>query len=147
MTWTPLLPPMLVIPPGAALMALVVWHTARTHGSDHPASRRRIRLANNLLILATIPLLMAGLCVLDPRGSPREWALVWLAAMALLSINVGLAMADAMNTARLLAASRRRLREHLLQAQAHAQQLARAAAHSMSRPPGHATARDDDGPR
>lgn len=110
----PFLPPIFTLPAALAAMVLVIHHARLTLRSGEPSSRKRIRLANACLITLTLPLLVLGFSLVDPRRYPREWALIWIAAISLLSMNVGLAVLDTLNTVRLLSAARRRLREELL---------------------------------
>ncbi|MDX2116249.1 MAG: hypothetical protein SFZ24_11620 [Planctomycetota bacterium] len=95
------------------MMLLVALHAQVTRLSDEPASRKRIRLANAGLMMLTLPLLAAGFSLVDPRRHPGTWALVWMAALGLLAMNVGLAVLDTLNTLRLISAARRELRREL----------------------------------
>lgn len=92
------------------LMVLAAVHARATRRSSEPGSRKRIRLANAVLMMVTLPLLATGFSLLDPHDHPREWTLVWLSAMALLAMNVFLAVLDALNTLRLLSRARREIR-------------------------------------
>lgn len=103
----------ITLPIGAALMAIIAWHSAWIDASDEPVSRKRIRIMNGWVMLVGIPLLAAGFSLIDPDAKPRLFAMVWLGASALLLISVALAIADAVNTIRLAAAARRRLAERL----------------------------------
>ncbi len=94
-------------------MVLVATHAHATARSDQPASRKRIRIANAVVMLLMLPMLACGFSLLDPHRHPREWTLVWIAALALLVVGIALAVLDAANTARLTLASRRRLRASL----------------------------------
>jgi len=109
----PVIPLWLGIPVAAMLMLVVAAHALSLGESDHPASRKRIRQSNAVMILLAIPLLTCGFCVLDPQAHPREWALVWLACFALLGFVVLLAVADMLNTLRLGRAERGRARSSL----------------------------------
>lgn len=101
------------LPIAGVMMLLVAAHALALGESDHPASRKRIRQANAVLILLAIPLITTGVCVLSPRQHPREWALVWMAAFGLIALVVALALADVLNTLRLLRSARARLRAEL----------------------------------
>lgn len=113
LTGTTLVPAILTLPAAAVLLVVVAGHLLATMHRTEPASRRRIRTANGFVVLVTIPLLAMGFSVIDPDRYPTEWLLVWLAAIALLSINVGLALLDIANTIRLTLRSRRDLRTSL----------------------------------
>lgn len=109
-----IIPLWLGVPVAAVLMLMVAAHALAVGESDHPASRKRIRQANAVMILLTLPLLTMGFCVLSPRSHPREWALVWMSSFALLGFVVLLAVADMLNTLRLLRTARARLRRELV---------------------------------
>jgi hypothetical protein len=104
------MPAWLVLPAMLLLMLAVAWHGRALGRSDHPSSRKRIRLVNAALMLVLLPLMAAGLSLLSSERHPREWALVWLAVMGLVTLSVCLAIVDAFNTLRLLRAARRELR-------------------------------------
>jgi len=96
-----LIPAWFCVPVAALLVAIVALHMRSTARSDHPPSRKRIRFANGILILVNLPLLTAGFSLINPNAHPKPWVLVWVAAMALLACNVGLAILDVVNTLRL----------------------------------------------
>ncbi len=104
------LSPWLVIPVVGVLMLMVAGHIGVLVESQAPASRRRIRIANGWVMLMELPMLGAGFGFVDSNTSPRLFALVWVAAIALLGISIGLAILDVANTLRLNLRTRRRLR-------------------------------------
>lgn len=108
-----LVPLWVAAPVAGVLMFSVAAHAVAVGGSDHPASRKRIRQANGVLILLVIPLITAGVSVLDPTANPREWTLVWLSVFALLAVIVTLAVADVFNTLRLARNAKRAMRRGL----------------------------------
>ena len=108
-----LVPKMYALPLAAALMVLVGLHMSVCRETMQPGARRRIRIANGYVSLLTIPLLAVGFSVIDPERDPTLWVVVWLLAMALLTMVVGLALLDIVNTARLSRRSRARLRRSL----------------------------------
>ena len=108
-------------------MLLVAGHAAATWRSDQPHSRRRIRLANACVMMLTLPLLLAGFSLIDHRAEPRMWTLVWLSAMALLTVNIALAMLDVANTLRLVRRARLRVRAALEGLSAEAEEIRRGA--------------------
>lgn len=97
----PLISAWAAIPLAVGAMALVSLHMTALQRGDAPASRKRIRLANGWVMLLGIPLLAAGIGVVDSASQPRAFVLVWLATLGLLVISVLLAVIDAANTARL----------------------------------------------
>lgn len=104
-----LAPGWIVLPAAALLMFAVAGHTMAISQSRHPASRKRIRQANGGIMLVTIPLLATGLSLLDPVRHAREWALVWMASVALLGFVILLALLDVANTVRLARRAARKL--------------------------------------
>lgn len=96
------LAPASICVPAAVIMALLlVVHLRATAKSDHPASRKRIRLANGAIMLVNTPLLAAGFSLIDPNKHTAMWVLTWIAAIVLLLFSIGLAVLDVMNTMRL----------------------------------------------
>jgi hypothetical protein len=103
--------PLIALPLAAATMLFLAAHVIALGRSEQPLSRQRIRQANGLLGMLTVGLMSAGMCVFDPSRSPREWALSWIAVMMLVTLHVLLAMADAINSARLRRRAIRQFRE------------------------------------
>lgn len=110
----PVISPWIALPITIMLMILSAVHARRTRASAEPASRKRIRIANAMLMMLTLPLVAVGFSIVSPRTHPREWILIWMAAMALLTMNVALACLDVINTVRLLRTARRRLRAEMI---------------------------------
>lgn len=107
---TPIIPLWVGLPVAGVLMLAVAAHAIAVSQSDQPASRKRIRAASAAMILLAIPLVTAGFCIVSAATHPREWTLIWLAAITLLGFVVLLAFLDIFNTLRLHASARRRLR-------------------------------------
>ena len=102
-----ILSPWLVLPVAAVMMLVVAAHIGVTEQRTTPPSRRRIRIANGWVMLLAIPLLAIGFGVVA-TGNHRVFAMVWMAAIALVSFSVMLAFADMVNTLRIVRAERRR---------------------------------------
>ncbi len=103
-----LVSPWVAVPAAAVVMFVVAGHVlamqqTRTH---MPASRRRIRTANGLLMLMVAPLLAYALSNGPGTDQPRPMAVLWLLILAMLVMVVGLALLDALNTLRLVCAGR-----------------------------------------
>lgn len=113
MTPLPVMSPLVALPIAAALILAVLVHARATYRSREPEVRKRIRIANACLMMLTLPLVAAGFSLIDPRTHPRAWALTWIAAIALLLLNIALAFADVIHTLRLLRVARRELRSEL----------------------------------
>ena len=103
-----LVSPWVAVPLAAAVMFVVAGHVlamqrARAH---MPASRRRIRTANGLLMLVVAPLLAYAVSNGPGTDQPRPMALLWLLILSMLTMVVGLAVLDVLNTLRLVRAGR-----------------------------------------
>ena len=108
-----LIPPVLVLPAAAAMLLVIAAHADATRRSRNPPSRKRIRIANAVIATFAVPLLAIGFSVVDPAQRPGTWVIVWIAAIALLSMNILLAVLDITNTARLHRLQRTALRRKL----------------------------------
>jgi len=95
------LSPWICVPFGAAagLGLGVLWW--KFGGPQVPASRRRIRRVSTVVALILVPILVAGLCFIDPNTTPRHYAEVWTLAIALVFVLVLLAVVDVLNSVRL----------------------------------------------
>ena len=108
-----LVPKAYALPLAAALMILVALHISACRERLARGARRRIRIANGYVALIAIPLLAVGFSVIDPETHAAAWVLVWLFAIALVAMIVGLALLDILNTARITRRSRAELRRSL----------------------------------
>lgn len=91
-----MLPPWLVVPPALMLVIAVGAHMIAMRKAEMPASRRRLRAANGLLMLLTTPLTAYAFCRVSP-ADPRFFVLVWTAVVGLVGLVVALAVADILN--------------------------------------------------
>ncbi len=107
--------PWVAVPLAAGLMFVVAGHVLSTHraGFEMPASRRRIRTANGLIMLLVIPLLAHGVSSGPGTDQPQPMAFLWLLIVALLGLVIGLALLDVVNTLRLARRARADLRAAL----------------------------------
>ncbi len=112
------LPMWAVLPLGVVTMLIIARHVMLLQDAPMPASRRRIRTANGLLMMGVTALLVYGLGVMrtGPTAAAsinevRAFVTVWSVIAGLMPIVIGLAMLDAMNNVRLHVAERRGLRE------------------------------------
>lgn len=115
-----MLSPWLVLPMAVITMLVIAWHVVSLQHARIPASRKRIRTANGLLMLFVTALLAFALSIMNsatPHGvgveQVRLFVLVWALIMGLLPIVIGLAILDALNNIRILNATRRRLKRQL----------------------------------
>lgn len=96
----PILTPWLVIPIISVAMLLVAGHTLAIQRVEMPASRRRIRTANGLIMLVALPMLAYALCIAGPHDK-RLFVLAWTAVMGLVGMVIVLALLDIANNLRL----------------------------------------------
>jgi hypothetical protein len=110
--------PLWIVMPLGMLAALMIGgHLALLPRAEMPSSRRRIRMANGVLLLALTVLLTyaLGFVGMLPEGGGsighiRAFVLVWMAITGLLPIVLGLAATDMFNTWRLQRDARRLVR-------------------------------------
>ena len=114
----PVIPTIICVPLGVLAMITCAAHLMGPARHVAPASRRRIRQANGIIMLIATPLLTIGFGIIDPHANPDQWLITWVAAIALLAMAVGLAMLDVINTMRLHHLARRQLIKSMAQAKA-----------------------------
>lgn len=115
---SPILPPALVLPAAAVAMLVIAAHTLATQRAPMPQTRRRIRTANGVLMLFLTAMLAYALSIMKhaqaggaaSASETREFVIVWMVIMGLLPTVVLLAIFDVLNTVRLHAEVRKRLR-------------------------------------
>ncbi|HED54764.1 MAG TPA: hypothetical protein ENJ00_11275 [Phycisphaerales bacterium] len=105
----PALPLWVVVPPAAGLMLILAGYVLAMRHADMPASRRRIRTAGSIVMMATQPLIVY-LFGIGTSANPRPFMLTWAMLIGLLGMLVVLAMLDAINSSRLMSHQRRELR-------------------------------------
>lgn len=94
-----------------ALLVIVVHVIFLMHADTHP-SRRRIRIANGLLMMVGVVSLAYAVGGVTP-DQPREFTFAWTLVLSMMSMIVGVACLDALNSVRLHAAQRRAVRREL----------------------------------
>lgn len=108
---TPILPAWLVIPVAALLLLTTALHVrALQKDPEIPHSRRRIRTANGWLMALAIPLAAYAFCIAKD-DNPRRFVLIWSCVVGVTGLVLLVACLDMLNTMRLAALARRRLRE------------------------------------
>jgi len=105
----PLAPLWLVAPAALVTFMIVSAHLVAMTQLQMPASRRRIRVSNSLLMLGSIPLLVCAVGWVPPTDS-RAFVLCWVALAVLSVMIMMLAWLDVANNFRLA----RLERAHLL---------------------------------
>lgn len=107
-----LMPAWFVLPVATVVLLVLTAHLLAVNASDMEARRRRIRTANNILMMLTTPLIAYGFGILD-TGDGRRFVLVWTIVPLLLLLIVVLALADMLNTLVLHQRNRRSIRRGL----------------------------------
>jgi hypothetical protein len=110
--------PMWVVLPGAIVAAFAIGsHLASLPAAKMPSSRRRIRMANGVVLLGLTALLAyaLGFVGMLPEGGGsighiRAFVIVWMTIIGLLPLVLLLAGLDVLNTVRLQREARKRLR-------------------------------------
>jgi len=120
-----------VYPAGMAVLVVLALHVASLGRSTMPASRRRIRTANGILMMLAVPVLsfaLAGVAPADRIVFVVAWTLV--AAMVVL---MGLmAVADTVNTLILAREERARLRASIARTRAQMREMVRSRRRELS---------------
>ncbi|MCA9297676.1 MAG: hypothetical protein KDA28_01340 [Phycisphaerales bacterium] len=106
------LPAWFVLPLSGLMILGIAAHMVWMRQSDMPGSRRRIRMANDLLMILVVIAATYAFSVVR-RSQPREWVLSWMFIVGMLGIITMLACLDILNNLRLARAERARLRHRL----------------------------------
>jgi hypothetical protein len=96
----PLAPLWFVAPVTVATFFIVGAHLLSISSARMPASRRRIRIANSLLIMGSLPLLAYAMAIVPPADG-RPFILCWMILAALVTLVMILAWIDVANNLRL----------------------------------------------
>lgn len=114
----PIVPWSVALPLAGVGVALVGVHLFLIGRSGAPASTRRIRTANGLVMLVLLPALACGLSLVHKGsvGEARVFVLTWMLIVGLVGIVLGLALLDLMNNVRLAVKARRHRNELAAQA-------------------------------
>ncbi len=120
----PILPPGVAVPLGALVLLLLAVHTVSLGRAEMPPSRRRIRIANGLVMLLGAPTFVYALGI--ARTGTPEFILSWTLVAGLTSIVLLVAFLDIANTLRLRVLAVRALRTELRAARAEAARLSSA---------------------
>lgn len=114
----------LIFPLAALAVVVIMGHLAALRqDAEMPTSRKRIRTANAVVLLATAFSLAYAFGVADPVAQPRDFALSWMLTTGLLFLVLMLACADSLNTVRLHWGEQRKLRRDLRDAIGRAQRI------------------------
>jgi hypothetical protein len=105
-----LVPPAVVLPIAAVLMLIVAAHLLALPAAQMPASRKRIRTTNGVVMLFTVPLVAYVFGLVTPANHTK-FVLAWTAVAGLMLIIMVLAVLDVFNTVRINRQQKRELRE------------------------------------
>lgn len=113
LAYAPLAPSWLVMPMAGLTLLVVASHVLSLGRAPMPPSRRRLRLANGIIMMLAIPIGAFALGMADPRSQPREFTMAWMLLTGLLLIVLLVAVADIFNNWRLARIERRRINAEL----------------------------------
>jgi undecaprenyl pyrophosphate phosphatase UppP len=111
------MPAWFVLPVATLAMLLLAAHLVALGAVPMDARRRRIRVANNVLMMFLTALLAYGFCVVKTTDV-RTFVLVWTVVPALLVMVILLALFDMLNSVQIHRRDRRELRRRLSELQA-----------------------------
>lgn len=95
------LPAAVTIPPALVVAGWIMWYWHRLAAPEVPDSRRRIRRASIIVILASLPILVRGLSFLDHATDHSQYIITWLLVLFTLGLVVVTAGIDLVNTLRI----------------------------------------------
>lgn len=119
---TPLISVWVAVPLGGVMLLLLAGHVTSLRHAEMPESRRRIRQANGMVMMFTVPCLTYALAVVAPAQT-QKFVLAWSIAAMLITSMLALAIVDVFNTLRLHRAARAELKDELRAARAEAERL------------------------
>jgi protein-S-isoprenylcysteine O-methyltransferase Ste14 len=90
-----------VLPLALLTLLVLAGHVLSLARIEMPASRRRIRTANGLVMMLTVPLGAYAVGIADPRQDQRSFVLAWMMVAGLLLVVLLVAGLDIVNTWRL----------------------------------------------
>jgi hypothetical protein len=109
----PIAPAWAILPVGILALIVVGLHVSRMLRSDMPPSRRRIRIANGVLMMFTIPLFAFALSLVDPASQQKLFAMTWMLNFCLMTLIFGVACFDILNNIRIYRVERAQLRREI----------------------------------
>jgi len=122
-----LAPATLVLPVAILALLVLAAHVVSVSRSTMPASRRRIRMSNGMLMMFSIPIAAYAFGFASPETQPREFALAWMMVAGLLVLIVAIAVLDVVNTFRLHVPERAQMRRELREARSALESTVRSA--------------------
>src|ERR1043165_8998496 len=89
----PLAPLWLVLPLSILALLVIAAHILTLDQAEMPASRKRIRRANGLLMMFTVPLVAYAFGIATPARA-RVFVMVWMIVAGLVMLVLSLALLD-----------------------------------------------------
>lgn len=108
----PLAPAWIVIPLAVLTLLVVAGHVLALEKAEMPASRKRIRRVNGLLMMFTVPLTAYAFGIVSPQQG-RLFVMVWMIVFGLVFLVLSLAVLDMMNTWRMTWREKRALKQQV----------------------------------
>ncbi|MFT3684485.1 MAG: hypothetical protein QM783_06070 [Phycisphaerales bacterium] len=102
----PLISPLIAIPLAAIGMVLFAAHTLVIQRADMPQSRRKVRMAIDVLSMFVVAAVAYGASIVNPADQ-KAFVLCWLLVVGLVGVSLLLAMVDVVITLRLAMRERR----------------------------------------
>jgi len=118
----PLLPAWGVYPLGMLALVVLAGHVLALRRAPMPASRRRIRTANGLFMMLTIPVLSFAAGGVAPAEA-AAFVIVWAGAILAVAVIALMGVIDVVNTLLLTRAARAHLRAELRRTRAQMQAI------------------------
>lgn len=109
----PFAPTWLVMPLALVVMLLLIVHVRLLRREAMPASRKRIRMANGVLMMVGTPLIAYAMGVVTPAQA-RLFPFAWVAVAGVVVVVLFLAVMDMLNTWRLASRERRAISADVL---------------------------------
>jgi hypothetical protein len=108
----PLAPAWLVLPLAILALLVIAGHVLALDKAQMPASRKRIRKVNGILMMFTTPLVAYAFAIVSPQRA-RLFVMVWMIVAGLVTLVLLLALLDVANTWRVTWMERRELRRQM----------------------------------
>ncbi len=118
----PLAPAWIVIPLAIVTLLVVAGHVLALEKAEMPASLKRIRRVNGLLMMFTVPLAAYAFGIANPARM-RLFVMVWTIVFGLVFLVLALAVLDMLNTWRVTWREKRELKQQVDAAKAAARVL------------------------
>ncbi len=89
------------VPMAVAMGVWVMWYWQHLSRDEVPESRRRIRRASIIVMLAALPLFVRALSFVDSHADPRAYVIAWLLVVFAVGAVMVVAGLDVVNNLRI----------------------------------------------